>query len=347
MVGAVLLVVVFRPDAFRGDPFAIWAHWDAPHFFEIARYGYGPPADPARIVLLPVFPGLIAIGALVADPVVAGMTISLAATLAAAAGLYLLTRQDHGWRAARGSVIAMCLFPTAFAFVAPYSEAPFLAFTVGSFLAARQGAWRQSGVLGALAGATRLQGAFLVPALALQYLLERHRRGAEVGWAGLGWVAVAAGGPAIYLAINLVTFGDPLHFVAVQRTVFQVSNIAPWDALAGLWSGVIHGDRNETWATVYLAPLGAEILLAITAVWTLRRARERPGEATYTILTLVSLATLSWPISLPRYILGVPGLFSMLGQAMQRPVLGPALLAAMTMGFTACLTLFVIGHWAF
>jgi hypothetical protein len=347
MVGAVLLTIVFASGVYQGDPFTIWAKWDAPHFFEIVRFGYGPPADPARIVLLPLYPGLIALGAWLVGPLAAGMTISFGATLAAAVGLYLLTRQDQGRRAARGSVIAMCLFPSAFAFVAPYSEAPFLALTVGCLFAARTGAWREAGTLGALAGATRLQGAFLVPALGLEFLAARRRGGAAVGWSGLAWVAAAAIGPAIYLAINTATFGDPFHFVAVQKSTFQVQTIAPWTAFADLWDGVLHSQLNEGWVTVHLAPLLSEILLVITTVWALRRARQRPADAAYTLLTLLSLATLSWPISLPRYLLGVPALFSMIGEALKRPVLGPFLLTGMTMGYTAFLALFVMGHWAF
>ena len=61
LVYAVLAVAIFRPDAIpHGSLLEIWARWDAPHYFEVARYGYGPPSDPARIVLFPLTPALIA-----------------------------------------------------------------------------------------------------------------------------------------------------------------------------------------------------------------------------------------------------------------------------------------------
>jgi hypothetical protein len=154
-------------------------------------------------------------------------------------------------------------------------------------------------------------------------------------------------GLAIYLAINLAAFGDPLYFVTVQRTVFAVSNIAPWDALSGLLSGVINGARGEQWATIYLAPLVAELALAVAVAWTLRSWRQRPAEAAYGLLTLVSLSTLSWPISVPRYVLGVPAMFTGLAVLAGRVPGGVAALALSTMLFTVFLTLFVIGHWAF
>ena len=343
LVAALLLVVIFRPDALpREDLLSIWDRWDAPHFFEIARYGYGPPADPARIVLFPLFPALVAVGSVVVRPLVAGMVISFLATLAAAAGIYRLARLDHGRGTARAAVLAMNVFPTAFAFVAPYSEAPFLAFVAWSLLAARRDDWRAAGFLAFLAGATRLQGVFLVPALALEYLVVHRRFGRE-----LGWLIVGLGGPLIYLAINAWTFGDPLFFLGIQKSVFHVQNVAPWDALPGLIGGVVNGERSEFWATVYLAPLAAYILLGLTTIWAVLSRRSRPSYAAFAALNLITLLTLSWPISMPRYILGVAPMFIWLGVLGRRPTLGQALVVGSVILLGACITLFVIGHWAF
>jgi hypothetical protein len=343
MALGLLLVVVFRVDALPKDDFlAIWNRWDAPHFLEVARYGYGPPADPARIVLFPFYPVLIAVGSLVVSPLVAGMAISLLASVAAAAGIYRLARFDHGRRTARAAVIAMSVFPTAFAFIAPYSEAPFLALVVWSFVAARRDNWPAAGFLGMLAGATRLQGAFLLPALAVEYIVTKRRVGRESLW-----IALAAGGPLIYLAINAATFGDPLFFLSIQRDVFHVQSIAPWTALGGLVSGVVSGGRGEFWATVYLAPLGAFVVLGLTAIWTIAGRGARPSYAAFAILNLASLVTLSWPISVPRYILGVAPMFIYLGRLARRPILGLLLLVTSVVLLGVCLTLFVIGHWAF
>jgi hypothetical protein len=110
---------------------------------------------------------------------------------------------------------------------------------------------------------------------------------------------------------------------------------------------VLTGDRSEQWATVYLAPLVAELGLAAVVVWTLRSWRKRPAEATYGLLTLISLSTLSWPISVPRYVLGVPAMFAGLAVLARRAPGGLAVLVLSAILFTVFLTLFVIGHWAF
>jgi hypothetical protein len=343
LVYALLAVIVLHGEALPSGSFLeMWNRWDAPHFFEIAEHGYGPPADPARIVLFPLLPVLIRLGSVVTEPLVAAMFISFVATLAAAAGLHRLIRMDHGRPIARWGVLAMSIFPTAFTLVAPYSEAPFLAFTVWSFVAARQGRWPAAGLLALLAGATRIQGAFLLPALIVEYWLAERRVGRDAPW-----LVLAAGGPLIYLAINALTFGDPLYFVEVQREVFRVSTVAPWTALWNAWNGVQAFQPSAFWATVYLAPFVAICLLAVTTIWTLFGKGSRPSYAVYTGLTLVSFLTLSWPISVPRYLMGVFTIFIAAGGLGRRPWLGSPLFVASILLFGLCTALFVAGQWAF
>jgi hypothetical protein len=337
-----LAVVIFRGDAWQGSLTEIWNRWDAPHFIEIARYGYAPPAEDARIVLLPVFPILIRMLWPFIEPTTAGMLIAFVATLAAAAGLYRLARLDHGRRAARWAVIAMSVFPTAFTLVAPYSEGPFLAFAIWAFVRARADDWRGAGVLTFLAAATRIQGAFLIPALALEYWLTRRRIDRDAGWLLLG-----LGAPLLYLAINYVTFGDPLFFLEIQRRVFNVTTIAPWAGIAALIQNGLAFKPTESWATVYLAPLAGVVVLAVVTLWTVMGRGGRPSYFLYAGLTLLSFVALSWPISTPRYLMGVFPLFLALGRLGARPSIGPPVFVASTLLLAAFVTLFLIGHWAF
>jgi hypothetical protein len=343
LVYALLAVIVLEAGALPpGSVLEIWNRWDAPHFFEVAQYGYAPPADPARIVLFPLLPALIRVGSVVMQPLVAGMVISFVGTLAAAVGLYRLVRMDDNRPTARWAVLAMLLFPTAFTLVAPYSEGPFLAFTVWSFVAARERRWPAAGLLALLAGLTRIQGAFLLPALIVEYWLAERRLGRDASW-----FLLAAGGPLIYLAINYATFGDPLFFLEIQRTVFNVSTVPPWVAVANAWNGVIQLDPSRIWATVFLAPFVAICVLAATTLWTIFAKGSRPSYAVYTALTLLSFLTLSWPISVPRYLMGVFTIFIVAGGIGRRPSVGPPLFVAMVLLFGLSTALFVTGHWAF
>jgi Gpi18-like mannosyltransferase len=343
LVAGVLAVVVFRPEALPGSSVLdVWNRWDVPHFLEIARSGYGAPTDPARIVLLPLFPALIAIGSIVVNPLAAGMIVSFLATLGAAAGLYRLVQLDESPPTARGAVLAMNVFPTAFALVAAYSEAPFLALVVWALVAGRRGDWRNAGLLTLLAGATRLQGALLIPALAFQYLVARRRVGPDLAWLLLG-----LGGPAIYLGINEQIFGDPFRFLEVQRTIFGVQAAWPWTTIPSLIGGILRGRPSEFWTTVYLMPVLADALLALVTIWAVLHRPFQPGLAALSFLNLVGFLVLSWPISVPRYLMGVPGVFVCLSVIGQRPVVAQTLLVGSVLLLGTFLTLFVIGHWAF
>jgi len=343
LVFAVLAVVVMRPEALpQGSLLEIWNHWDAPHFFEIARYGYGPPADPARIVLFPLFPALIAIGSIVADPLVAGMAIAFVSSLIAAVGLYRLVRLDDDRPTARLAVLAMSIFPTAFSLVAPYSEAVFLAPAIWAFVFARTGRWPAAGFCALLAGLARIHGAFLLPALVVEYWLARRRISVDAAWLLLG-----AGGPLVYLGINVLTFGDPFYFVGIQTTVFNVSTTTPWAGLWNAWVGATAVAPTEFWATVYLAPMVAFIVFGLATIWTVVGKGGRPSYAVYCALAFISFASLTWPISVPRYVMGAFPIFIAMAHLARRPWAGPPVIAASTLLFSICLTLYVTGHWAF
>lgn len=335
-----LLVTIFRPEVLSsGNPLEPWIRWDVPHYLDVAREGY---VDPNRSVIFPLFPALIAIGSLIAPPLLVGMTISFVATAAAAAGLYQLVRLDYGRTTARTAVLALNVFPTSYWLSASYTDALFLGFVVWTLLSGRRQQWQQAGVLALLAGATRLQGAFLVPALIAEYLVLHRRPGRPLAWFALGLL-----GLALYLGINLVVYGDPLFFVAIQRATFGLENVAPWTVIGNLVAGVTGATHDEQWVTLYVAPLAAYLILAAVTAWTVLQRPIRPSYAVYTALTLVTLLTLSWPISMPRYLLGVPMLFIGLALLGRRPGTGPAALVASILLMGAFLTLLAMGHWAF
>jgi hypothetical protein len=336
-----LALAVFVPANQANGLLGIWNHWDAPHLLEIAQFGYGPPADPARIVLFPLYPFLIRVVGLAMPLLEAAMLVSLVATIAAALGLQRLVRLDGPEPLARWSIAAMLVFPTAYAFVAPYTEALFLALTVWAFVAVRRDNMAAAGVLGALAAATRIQGLFLVPALALEYLMVRRRIDRDIAW-----IALACSGFAVYLALNQATFGDALRFVSIQESTFVVHNQMPWVTLQGLWDGTISGEPSESWVTIYLAPLASLALLAMVTLWALVSKHSRPSYALYTAISMLAFASLSWPISVPRYVLGVFPVFIALG-SLYRTSVGQAIAVGSTLLLGLFATLFVMGHWAF
>jgi len=74
--------------------------------------------------------------------------------------------------------------------------------------------------------------------------------------------------------------------------------------------------------------------------------RSRGSYVAYTALSLLSFASLSWPISVPRYILGVFPLFLMLG-GLARSRLGTPLAVASVLLLGLFTAEFALGRWAF
>lgn len=331
-------VVLFGDEAARARiPLEIWNAWDARHYIEVATIGY---VDPARSVILPALPLLLAIGSFLAPPLVVGMMLSMLATVAAAIALHRLARLDGGdRRVARGAVIALSVFPTSFALVPPYTEPLFLAFAAWSYLLARRADWVGAGVLGLLAALTRLPGVLLLPAL----LVELRGRPRSPRMLALGLIAV---GPLVYAGVNWIAYGDPLFFLDIQREVFRVETVPPWQSLGPLLGSVSAPRAEPGWLTVYLAPFLALLVLAATTIWAVVSPRGRAGYAVYAGLSLLMFVSVSWPISVPRYILGVFPIFLMLG-GLGRSRAGIPVLVGSTILLGLLALQFALGRWAF
>ena len=343
---AVVAAAVATPPA-GVDLRAVWTHWDVGQYLGIVADGYSATTSPERIVFFPLYPALIRLGSALADPLLVASAISAVATVAGAVGLYRLARMDASRSVARWSVVFLLAYPASFSLVAPYTEALFLAAATWSLVLARRSAMARAGVAGFLAALTRLQGILLVPSLVFE--AWRGRRSGRSGRAirPLLWALLPVAAFGLYLGVNVAVFGDPLAFLRMQREYWFHENAMPWVVVGGLVNGVVAGPRNEEWATVFVAPLLAFGLLAVAAVWSVVSRRSRASYAAYTILTLVTLLTLTWPISVPRYVIGVVPVFLMLGGLARWPVVAAVLALVSAACMLALTAIFVTGGWAF
>jgi hypothetical protein len=337
------------PDAAPADLpewLRVWDRWDGPHYLQIAAHGYDPSGDPALAAFLPLYPALIRVGSFVVPPLVAAMLISFVATVAASLALYALVQRDGADRAmARRAVIALNLFPSSFALVAPYAEALFLALSIGALLAARVDRWAQAGLLGLLAGLARLQGWLLGPVLLVEHVDRQRFAHNRLGRSML-WVLLLGLPPLLFLGLNALAYGDPLFFLGQQAGHFGHNLAAPWQVLGDLLGGVARHD-DPLWPSLYLAPIVAYVVLAAVAVWSLRSRSSRPAYATYVLLALVVLASVTWPISAPRYVGAIFPVFIALADMGRHRRLWLAwvtISGVLLIGITA---VFVAGGWVF
>lgn len=107
----------------------------------------------------------------------------------------------------------MLLFPTSFYFASIYSESLFLLLVVSSFYLARKRSWFYSSLLAMLAASTRLVGIVMLPALAVEYYLQKKSSSA------IWWIGLIPAGLIAYMRFNLLKWGDALYFVKVHATL--------------------------------------------------------------------------------------------------------------------------------
>jgi hypothetical protein len=258
------------------------ARWDASWYLVIAHYGYRPDLGAftsSRDAFFPLYPlGLKGLGGLGMPLIAAGVLISLLALALALYGIHRLVTLELASSprfrvggatpdadVARLAVLLTAFAPMAFFLSAVYSEALYLALSVGLFYAARRGRWASVGVLGALAGATRSTGIVLiVPALILYLYGPREDRAPDFAGAGgraaiasgrdrlralapryrvrrdVLWLALAPAGLALYLVYLGLAGGDPLspfHAQDVWGRHFAGPYLGIWDGLQAALQG--------------------------------------------------------------------------------------------------------------
>ena len=327
-------------------------YWDAQMYLRIAETGYLSGAHHlADIAMMPGFPAAVAlVRVIVGNAVVAGLAVSLAGSLAAAFFLQKLVSLDYGSAAAKFSAFFLFLFPTAYFLAIPYSEAMFIALALASFYYARRENWLASGVAGMFACATRAAGLALIPALLIEALapdlrFDAKRFGAERLKKRM-WLALLPVGFVVYLAVNWAIAGSPTAFVSVQAAQFFHHPVAMWDSLANAAREVLLHPLSLNLENENMARLSSFVFAAILLLASLKWLR--PSYQVYAWLNVVALFSLSWQISMPRYLLSVFPLFIILGRMGARHPLRAAVVLTLFLELQALLFWFSArGWWAF
>jgi hypothetical protein len=269
--------------------------WDAVYYLGIARDGYqaGPVNGPyPETVFFPLYPAVTAAVAPLVEAV--GGDLALSAVLVAnAAGLlglfaaYALARRRLSRDTALLATTLVAVAPGAVAFSMAYSDGLFLALAVGSLLAAERGGRGSrvaAGLLAALAGLTRLQGALLVVPLLL--IFWRQDRGRPRP----SWL-LALGGPLgladFCVAIGTLT-GDPLAPILAQGA---------WDF------GSVPAAVAEGWVVLVAALIyGTTAIVELRLLWDRWRSGVDLAGVAWGAINVAALVVARRVASLPRYI---------------------------------------------
>ncbi|MFE2046034.1 mannosyltransferase family protein [Streptomyces sp. NPDC059477] len=204
------------------------ARWDALWYTRVAELGYGYEVRLANgdihsnLAFFPLLPWLERLLHTVtplsyAD---AGLTVSLAASLAAAWGIFAVADQLYGRRAGVCAVLLWAVLPVGIVQSMAYSESLFTALAAWSLYALLTGRWLTAGTLALLAGLTRPVGIAVVAAVwatAILFLVREHRAGRPpTARPLLGMLLAPLGAGGYVLWVGHRTGDGPLGYLDVQ-----------------------------------------------------------------------------------------------------------------------------------
>lgn len=344
----------------------IWSHWDGEHYIALAADGYLRPPENVSPAFFPLYPLLTRSFAELFGGPASWPAISVWGTLVSLLflpfALFFVYRiAEDGWDTgvARGAVLALAFFPTAFFFNAVYTESLFLALSAGSLWAARV---RRDLLLACLfaglATATRNVGVFLLAPLAYEWF--RNRR--VYRWRVV-YLALAPSGLALYAGYLWLRFGSPLLFYTDQAKWGRAA-AGPLETAGEAWRTAVRGAGwffdPRLWSEPSFAGIANHIALAnnlynllffvFALVILLAGLRDLPPDlSVYAFLLVLPAALFGTPQSplmgAPRYILVAFPLFIVLGFLYRnRPVFAAGLALSVIVSLVFC-ALFV--SWRF
>lgn len=264
--------------------FGVWQRFDTLWYLKIATYGYS--LEDGSTAYFPLYPLLIRAGGkiLLGNYLLAALIISNLAYIGLLFYLYRLTTLLFEEETARRTVVYLAIFPTAFFFLAGYTESLFLLFTLAAFWYAHQKRWWLAGILGFLASLTRLQGVILILPL-LYFYFKRER---QVRPALLAFFLIPLGSASFLLYQN--SLGASLFDVYQSHLHAQFG--LPWDNIIATVQKILSPEGtfinivNLIMTFVFLAmtiisfralPLTYSLYMALTMfVLLLRRTTAQP-----------------------------------------------------------------------
>ncbi len=277
---------------------------------------------------------------------------------------------------ARLAVFVTAFSPMAFFFSAVYTDALYMALSVGVFWSARNGRWAWAGALGALAAATRSTGLMLlVPALIIYLYGPREDRAPERSGGCCASAtccgATCCGSPSCRRASRCSAAGSrsaggealaPFHAEQAWSRHFVGPYLGVWDGLVAGFDGVrqlvsmqthhvyfaLAGGSPYIAAWHNLMELGFLILAVPAVVGVLRRL-----PLAYGAYVLAALALpLSYPVapqplmSIPRYLVVLfPLAIWLAAWLAERPRLRRPLLVVSVLLMVFFVGQFATWHW--
>lgn len=202
-----------------GFPYWVWGfgNFDGVHYLNIAQAGYFAKYSQA---FFPLYPLLIRLFSFGSNFFLVGLIISNVFFLLSLYSLFKLYKLDYKNSVCWKALILLIVFPTAFYFVAIYTESLFLFLTTLSIYLIRRRSFFGGGLLAFFAGLTRLVGGFLFLVALIELIVVLRNRNFKktrfFGVTSFMGLFLSLSGVLTYMFYLKVQFNDPLYFLNAQ-----------------------------------------------------------------------------------------------------------------------------------
>lgn len=338
MVTLIRIILFIFPLFFNSnlnELFTRWVKWDGPHYLEIAKNGYQTIGEPALfIVFYPLYPLLIWLSHFViSDFQTAAILLSTFFSFTASIALFELTLMDFNRKTAILAVWFLNIFPTAYFLQSAYTESLFLTVSLLTVFFYRKRIFFQSGLAGALASLTRVNGILLLPIL----LMETKNLGKN-----LITLLLIPLGFSVYLIINYLTFGEPFYFSKVLSSHWYKQFAWPWTSIQNLIN--FYQSQTGDYYWLFLTELITIFLLFITTIFVYLKIRKSYG--IYMFCNLLLFTSTSFIMSTPRYALILFPIYIGLALIKNKLILTIISIIFLVLLFTLA-NLYIQWRWAF
>ena len=308
-----------------------WNRWDSPHYIDVARYGYSGAVEDGKhlfLVFYPLLPWLLRLlHFAISDYRLCGIFLNLICYAVGSLYFYKLTEKEFGEKAAENALIMLAVFPFSFFFGAVLTESLFFAISAAFLYYLREHKWCLVALFGFFACLTKVQGALLAVAVAVEILCSEHFlvRLKEKDWRAILKKILLPGllcasmlfGLGIYFYINWRVEGDPLRFLYYQRTHWCNGFLPIWKTISDVVKNAYTGRYSSVGMSIWIPEL---VLFFVWIGWLAYGIRRRLRPMYLLYMTALFFITFSsnWLISGGRYTLcALPG-FMLAGEWMDR-----------------------------
>ena len=318
--------------------------WDTMHYINIAQHGYSYTKETEHLLgFFLLFPFLIKIGTFVfRDFFISGLIISFAASVTAGYFLQKLVSLDGDENNESDKALwYFYLFPTSYFLVVPYSESLFLALSIASFYFARKRHWLTSGLLAALASATRINGIVLLPALIAEAFLQERRVAIKKAF----WLLLSPLGLLLNLLNCWYVTGNAMAYVEIQKSHFSQNTILPWNNIISLFEQYFNSFFSSYKTMSIESPIVGVLItiLLLLIAWRWLRISYQ----IYAWAQIALLLSASWIISYPRLVLVIFPIFIILAKVARNEQIYKLLSVATAICMGGLFAIFAMGRWTF